>query len=452
MIVFVVGAIVCATSQDFTQMFVGRVIQGVGGAGIWVLGEVVITDLAPLRERPKWVNFISAAWALGSVSGPLIGGAFATPHLWRWIFWINLPITAVSFVLASCFLQLHAPSGSVWVRLTEVDYAGSFLFTTGLTACLVPLSWGDIQYPWSSWHTILPLVLGVFVLALFTAYSIFRRTEHSFIPARIFCNRSVFLAYLGIFIQGVFLFSILYYLPLYYEGAKLYSPIIAGVAMFPETFTIIPAAMIAGGISADRGTYRWANWAGWALACLGAGLLWLLDWQASIPKWVFINLVVGLGLGLLYPGTVIAVMASCPQEHVAIAAGMSSFFRTVGQAIGVVIGGPIFQNRLRDLLSEESPELAQFSVQYSSAATDLVQIVDGLTPGPARDSLRVIYADALKPLWATMCGLAGLALLSSLALEAYTMDQPLLTDQGFLRANEASRKPPDADSVERTDH
>ena len=139
MVFFMVGAVVGATSRHFSQMFVGRVLQGVGGAGIWVMGEVVVTDLAPLRERPKWVQFITGAWAIGSVSGPLIGGAFAHHNTWRWIFWINVPITGVAFVLVFVFLQLHRAPGSFAQRLREIDFVGAILFTTGMTVFLVPL-------------------------------------------------------------------------------------------------------------------------------------------------------------------------------------------------------------------------------------------------------------------------------------------------------------------------
>jgi MFS family permease len=74
---FAVGAIICAVSKNFTEMLVGRSIQGIGAGGIISLTEIIITDMVPLRERGKWFGFISGMWAIGSVSGPIVGGAFA---------------------------------------------------------------------------------------------------------------------------------------------------------------------------------------------------------------------------------------------------------------------------------------------------------------------------------------------------------------------------------------
>lgn len=74
---FTIGAIVCALAKNFMQLLVGRSIQGVGGGGIIALTEIIITDMVPLKERGKWFGFISAMWAIGSVTGPIIGGSFS---------------------------------------------------------------------------------------------------------------------------------------------------------------------------------------------------------------------------------------------------------------------------------------------------------------------------------------------------------------------------------------
>jgi MFS family permease len=88
---FTAGAIICALSNNFTVMLVGRTIQGAGGGGIIALTEIIVTDLVPLRERGKWIGFISMTWSIGSVTGPILGGAFAQKVSWRWVYWVNLP-------------------------------------------------------------------------------------------------------------------------------------------------------------------------------------------------------------------------------------------------------------------------------------------------------------------------------------------------------------------------
>jgi MFS family permease len=96
LLLFAVGSIVAVVAKDFTILLVGRSIQASGGEGIISLTEIIITDLVPLRHRGTWFGYQSAIWAIGSVIGPIIGGAFAQRASWRWIYWINLPIALVS--------------------------------------------------------------------------------------------------------------------------------------------------------------------------------------------------------------------------------------------------------------------------------------------------------------------------------------------------------------------
>lgn len=82
LVFFLVGAIIAAVSHNFGVLLAGRSLQGIGGGGLIALTEIVVTDLVPLRLRGQWFGIISAMWALGSVSGPIIGGAFAEGDNW----------------------------------------------------------------------------------------------------------------------------------------------------------------------------------------------------------------------------------------------------------------------------------------------------------------------------------------------------------------------------------
>ena len=84
---FAVGAILCGVATNYTVMLVGRTIQGLGGGGLVGLTTVLITDMVPLRDRGRFYALISAIWALGSTTGPIIGGVLARTGSWTWIFW-----------------------------------------------------------------------------------------------------------------------------------------------------------------------------------------------------------------------------------------------------------------------------------------------------------------------------------------------------------------------------
>ena len=295
--VFLKGTVICALSQNMTLLLIGRTVQGAGGSGIIALTNVLITDLVPLRHRGNWVGVLGAVWALGSVSGPIVGGVFATPKLWRWIFWLNVPFIAVSFVMVFFFIRLRTPSSRLTQKLKQADWIGAVMFVGSITAILIPLSWGGVQYNWSSWRVTVPLGSGVIGLVLTGWYECCIPVQ-PVLRFAIFSNRTTNLAYMTTALHGLILWTLLYYQPLYFEGVRGFSPVLAGVALFPATFTVAPMAVVTGVAISKTGKFRWAVWGGWGLTTLGLGFLCAIDSETQLTQVVLTDLIVGVGLGM----------------------------------------------------------------------------------------------------------------------------------------------------------
>lgn len=332
-------------------------------------------------------------------------------------------------MLVLLFLNLNIIPSSLMEKLRRIDYVGTALFVGSIASFLIPLTWGGVLYDWASWHTLVPLIIGAVGLAVFTYYE-YRFASDPIIPPAIFQNRTAAVSYIGTVLQGLVLWCMLYYLPLYYEAVKEYSPVLAGVALFPESFTVAPTAIATGFLITSTGRYRWAIWLGWALSTLGIGLLCYIDPDTTIPAWIFLNLVSGLGLGMLFPSLGFAIQASAEPANLAIAVGMFSFFRALGQALGVAVGGVVFQNQMyKNLL--EYPSLAPMADAYSQNAAGLVQVIKAMDDGTEKAQLKVAYTDSLRIVWAVCCGISGVALALSAFTQAYDLDRSLETTQGL---------------------
>jgi MFS family permease len=138
---FTVGTIIASVAKTITLLLVGRCLQGIGGGGLVCLTYVLMADLVSLRDRGKWMAIISLQWAIGSVIGPVIGGAFAQDTTWRWIFWLNIPFCVLAAAGIPICLKLHPREGSVWERLKTFDWFGSFIFIAATTSFLIPVTW-----------------------------------------------------------------------------------------------------------------------------------------------------------------------------------------------------------------------------------------------------------------------------------------------------------------------
>lgn len=389
----------------------------------------------PQCNVESWIRDGAYSWwwiLRKCVLGKLVSGEHASIHAnydQRWIFYINFPFIGLGGILVILFLNLKLAPSSLVEKLRRIDYFGTVLFVGSMSSFLIPLSWGGISYDWSSWHTLVPLCVGGVGLIVFGFYETYFATD-PIVPPMIFKNRTAVASFIGSVLQGLVLWCALYYLPLYYEAVKEYSPIISGIALFPETFTVAPSGMVAGILITVTGSYRWAIWIGWAFSTVGLGLMCLIKVDTSMVGWIFLNIVPGIGLGILFPSLGYAVQASAEPENLAIAVAMFSFFRALGQAIGVAVGGVVFQNRMFTNISRYSA-LAPMAEAYSKDAAGLVQVIKAMAEGADKANLKEAYTDSLRTVWIVCCGVSAVAMVISFLTEHYDLDRALETNQGL---------------------
>lgn len=199
---FTIGTLLCCLSQDFKELLAGRSIQGIGGGGILALGLVILTDIVPLRQRPIYLGVNQMSWALGSISGPLIGGLIVQNTTWRWIFYLNFPFCGIGFLTVPLVMRLHVNRASVKERLLYVDWTGGFLFVSSTCSFLIGVTWGGSEYPWSSWRTLTPIIVG---LGGITATIVWERygASRPFLRLELFNSYSALAAYIGSTLQGL---------------------------------------------------------------------------------------------------------------------------------------------------------------------------------------------------------------------------------------------------------
>jgi hypothetical protein len=312
---------------------------------------------------------------------------------------------------------------------------------------MVPLTWAGVQFPWSSWQTLVPLTLGTVGLVAFCLYE-WRVPAEPIFRIDLLRNYDLVYSLLANVIDSMIVYSALYFLPLYFEGVQGYTPVIAGVALFPATFTVAPMAIVAGVIISKTNDYRALTWAGWLVTTIGAGVCVLLDVGAPIQKWFFLTFTTGLGLGLLYTSLAILNQAAVDGQLVVFAISLFIFARMMGQALGVSLSGLIFQNRMRANLLK-SMTLASQADKFTKDASSLVVTLRNMPAGPTKQELRHAYADSLQVVWGVMCALSGIALIGSAFLKKTSLEREHRTEQGVERKakDHVTHKPRDSSTT-----
>ncbi len=302
------------------------------------------------------------------------------------------------------------------------------------------------MYEWSHWRTLVPLLLGVGGLIAFVIYSVYFSSE-PLIRRSLFNSPTAITAYFGTVVHGIIVWSLLYYMPLYFEVAKNYSPITSGVAIFPFTFTTAPAAVVVGIVITKTGRYRPSVWIGWCLTTLGMGLLIYLKTATSTPSWIFLSLVAGTGTGMLFSAQGFAAQASASNFDLPFAGAMYSFFRAFGQTLGVAVAGVIFQNTFKRKIQNTAYKM--FADEWSRDSSALVQVMKAWSregeEGIRRAVVVEAYVESLRMVWIIMCAIAGVTFICSLVWTAeISLERELETEQGFI--HEKKKKATDSET------
>ncbi|MCJ1441750.1 MAG: hypothetical protein MMC23_002242 [Stictis urceolatum] len=433
---FMLGSGLAGGASTTGMLIAGRTIQGIGGGGIITLGEIIMCDLVPLRERGKYTGIIAATYAVGTVLGPILGGVFAESVSWRWIFYINLPIGGVSLALIAPFLTLkYNRQGTMMDRLKRVDIIGNLLLIASVTSILIPLAWAGTRYSWTSWHTLFPLILGFAGMGLFAWFQTSGLVPEPTMPRVLFSNRTS-ISILGMsFFHGVILIYVTFFLPIYWQAVREKTPIQTGLTSLPISFTIAPSAAFTGIVMSLTGKYRPFHFVGWSLMTISCGLFSIYDEHTSTAVWVISQLIFGIGCGLVYSTMIPPLLAATPSKDVATATSIWSFTRSFGSIWGVATPSAIFNAKVNTLVNErlaDVPEVAQLLLNggaYERATKVFIKALEA-QGGPV-DVVKSIYLDALRVVWYASIAFALIGVPISLGVKSLVLSKTMDDEFGI---------------------
>ena len=128
-VIFLIGSALCGLSQNMAELIAFRALQGLGAGGLIVTAIAVVGDVIPPRDRGRYQGIFGAAFGVSTIIGPLLGGFFVDNLSWRWIFYVNLPVGAVAFIVIGAALRSRAVT-----KQHKIDYLGAALLAGGLSS------------------------------------------------------------------------------------------------------------------------------------------------------------------------------------------------------------------------------------------------------------------------------------------------------------------------------
>ncbi|KAI1388755.1 major facilitator superfamily domain-containing protein [Hypoxylon trugodes] len=406
---FTLGSGICGRARTGGMLIAGRAVQGIGSGGIVLMNNVIVSDLVPLRERGKYTAVVLAIFSLGISTGPTIGGAIVNTTTWRWVFWINLPVGGVSLLIMFLFLYVeYDQETSLIQKIKRIDFIGNGILMAGTVAILYSLTYAGTVYAWSSWHTLVPLFLGFLGLLLFIAFEISGLPVEPVMPVHLFAHRTSVIVIINTFLNSTMYFWFLYFLPVYFQAAALYTPFRTGYSLLPMSLFGVSGAAVAAIALSIWGKFTPLHFAGFAITTLGMGLLSTMDENTSIAVWAVFQSIGALGIGIVIDTLLPAFQAPVAEIDQAAATAAWSF-----------ILNTISDSDARRLLSGGG------AYQQASAA-----FVTSFSPS-VQAEVRAVYREGLKRVFLIGIAFAGLATLLVLLERDIPLRQELDTRYGL---------------------
>lgn len=438
MALFTLGSGISGGAKNSATLIGGRTVQGIGGGGINVMIDTIVSDLVPLRERGNFIGMIFAVFSTGTSLGPIIGGIIVQRTSWRWVFYLNLPIGGAALIFLFIFLHVNYQKDPWQTKLKKVDYFGNALLMTSIVSILLALSWGGALYPWRNFRIILALVLGFVGMVAFHSYEASPWCAEPMMPPRLFGNRTSATALVIAFVHNMLTYWVVYFIPVYFQSVKLSSTTRSGVNFLPSVILAVPTAIIAGILLTKYGRYRPIHFVAFALTTIGLGLFTLFDKDTSEAEWVIFQIITAIGLGLLLTTTLAAVQVDLPESDQGAATATWAFVRSYGAIWGISIPAAIFNTQFGRLAHRISdPGVRAHFAQGAAYSTVSKEYISSLSPQVESEVIGV-YSDSLRLVWQVAIAFAGVSFLLVFLEKEIKLRDELETEYGIKEPEKAA--------------
>ncbi|KAI0385716.1 MFS gliotoxin efflux transporter glia [Hypomontagnella monticulosa] len=410
-LIFEIGSLICGLAPNSKSLIAGRAIAGLGAAGMVVGGTSIVAFSAEPKFRPVLMGFVGLTYSLASVLGPLLGGALTEKVTWRWCFYINLPIGGLAAVVV--IFLFHTPSAAEHIRaplkerLLQLDPVGVALAMGSIICFIQGLQYAGSSRPWND-SQVIGLLVGFGVISIVLALWEIYQEGHAMLIPRLLKKRAVWSLFIYQFSFVGVLFILMYYLPVYFQVIRGAGPIESGVDSLPFVISVGIFAIIGGVVVSKTGHAAPPMLAGATVATVGTGLIYSLDLDTPIKKWIGYQILTGSAIAFSVQDALNIAQANVEQEDIAAVVACVYFFQTLGGAFSIAAGQAAFVNQLIAKLEFSAPTVDPAQV----IATGATQLRDVFTPEELPGIIQA-YLCGLRAVWAVGIGFSGVACLST---------------------------------------
>ena len=342
LVLFTLGSVLSGLSWSAGSLIFFRVLQGFGGGMIMPAVMTILTRKAGPHRMGRVMGVLGVPMLIAPILGPILGGWLVDDVSWRWIFFINLPIGIVAFILALIVLEPDKPQPA-----HRLDWLGMLLLSPGLAVFIFGLAESS-SYGFGSLRSWAPTLAGVVLIGAWFIHS--WRSPNPLIDLRTFAHTRAGAAAGTFLLFAISVFGTMLLVPLYFQAVRGASALQAGLLMAPGGFGAM-LLMPVGGRLTDRYGPTWLPAAGLPLVAVGLIPFVFVGAHTSYVLLCGANFVQGLGMGLAMMPNMTAAMQAVPAAAIARTSTAMNIIRQTGASIGTAVLSVILASAITSNLS-----------------------------------------------------------------------------------------------------
>lgn len=385
--VFGLGSLMSGLSGSVNELVLWRAFQGIGGGIITANAFTIVGDLFAARERGRWQGLIGAVFGLASVIGPLLGGwltdgqnIFTVVTDWRWMFFINVPVAILAFML----IRIFSPALKHEKR-PIIDYKGATALTIALATLVLAVDNTETIFKSLLDQTGLTLVglrtimAAIIIVATGLFIWVEKRAKQPILSLHFFENRTYSLVMGIAALFGAGFMGAILYLTQFNQQVFGASPTESGLMLIPMVAGIMTSSIGSGQIMARTGRYKLFMQVGIVTSTVMVWLLTFLTPESSFLYEAIIMTALGFGLGMVMPVMNIAVQNEFEQKDLGVATSSIQLFRGLGSTVGIAVFGAMLTAGLTAHLTTINSDPYIMSLSGSPAVKKIGKLDDSNT-------------------------------------------------------------------------
>lgn len=415
---FEAGSAICGAANTMNVLIFGRALAGFGGVGLYCGVMTLLSVTTTEHERPQYIALTGITWGLGTVLGPIIGGAFTDSSAgWRWAFYINLCVGAVLAPAFILYLPRYDPRPGVSLkkRFAEVDYTGAILICGAFVAGVMAIGFGGVIFAWNSGRIIGLFVTSGVLFILFglqQTFVILTTKERRIFPIEFLGSRTMLLLFASTACASTATFIPIYFIPLFFQFVKNASALGAGVHLLPFVCVMVFTCIANGAIMSSTGYYSPWYLFGGIFTVIGEALLYTIGVSTSTPAVYGYTVLAGIGAGAFIQASFSVAQAKVGKELIPVAIGFITCAQVGGASISLAIANTVFLNGASNGIAAILPTIPidEIHAAVAGAGSSFIKKLDARTQA---DVLHAIV-QGMSKVW--ILGMTAGALVSVLSL------------------------------------